>query len=45
MININIASGEVWLDVSGVLALVVLGVTLSASRASISPEVEVFLHR
>ncbi|KAK2159754.1 hypothetical protein LSH36_147g09030 [Paralvinella palmiformis] len=37
--------GEVWLDVSGVLALVVLGVTLSASRASISPEVEVFLHR
>ena len=37
--------GEVFLGVSGVLAVVVLGVTLSAERTSISPEVEQFLHR
>ena len=30
---------------SGVLAVVVLGLTLSAERTSISPEVEAFLHR
>lgn len=33
------------LHVSGVLALVVLGITLSSNRTSISPEVEKFLHR
>jgi len=37
--------GEVWLNVSGVLAVVVLGLTVSSERTSISPEVEAFLHR
>ena len=30
---------------SGVMAVVVLGVMLSSNRTSISPEVETFLHR
>ena len=38
-------SVEVWCQMSGVLAVVVLGLTLSADRTSISPEVEAFLHR
>ena len=33
------------MGVSGVMAVVVLGVILSANRTSISPEVETFLHR
>lgn len=36
---------EVWCGMSGVMAVVVLGLTLSAERTSISPEVEAFLHR
>ena len=40
----NILSGEE-LQVSGVVSVVVLGVTLSAERTSISPEVETFLQR
>ena len=38
-------SGEEVLKLSGVLAVVVLGVVLSAEKTSISPEVEAFLHR
>ncbi|XP_071477800.1 sperm-specific sodium:proton exchanger-like [Diadema antillarum] len=37
--------GDVWLGVSGVLAVVVLGLIVNAEKTSISPEVEVFLHR
>ncbi|XP_055996016.1 sodium/hydrogen exchanger 10-like isoform X4 [Ostrea edulis] len=37
--------GEVYLGVSGVLATVVLGVTMNAGKTMISPEVEHFLHR
>ncbi|XP_041472513.1 sodium/hydrogen exchanger 10-like [Lytechinus variegatus] len=37
--------GDVWLKVSGVLAVVVLGLIVNAEKTSISPEVEVFLHR
>ncbi|KAK6191720.1 hypothetical protein SNE40_003331 [Patella caerulea] len=37
--------GEQFLGVSGVLAVVVLGVVMSSKRTSISPEVEEFLHR
>ncbi|KAL5006670.1 hypothetical protein ScPMuIL_015476 [Solemya velum] len=37
--------GEELLHLSGVLAVVVLGVTMSAERTMISPEVETFLHR
>ncbi|XP_074660935.1 sperm-specific sodium:proton exchanger-like [Tubulanus polymorphus] len=38
-------TGENFLFVSGVLAVVVLGVVMSADKTSISPEVEAFLHR
>ena len=38
-------AAETWLRSSGVLAVVVLGVTLSAEKSSISPEVEVSLVR
>ena len=38
-------SGEEFLKVSGVLATVVLGVTMNAEKTMISPEVEKFLHR
>jgi len=37
--------GEEFLQVSGVLSVVALGLALSAERTSISPEVEKFLHR
>ncbi|XP_077865611.1 sperm-specific sodium:proton exchanger-like [Saccoglossus kowalevskii] len=37
--------GEGILHVSGVLAVVVLGLVISIEKTSISPEVEVFLHR
>ncbi|XP_013420708.1 sodium/hydrogen exchanger 10 [Lingula anatina] len=37
--------GENFFGVSGVLAIVVVGVILNAERTSISPEVEAFLHR
>ncbi|ESO95291.1 hypothetical protein LOTGIDRAFT_160411 [Lottia gigantea] len=37
--------GEQFLGVSGVLAVVVLGVVMSGKKTSISPEVEAFLHR
>lgn len=37
--------GDIWLEVSGVLAVVVLGLIVNAEKTSISPEVEVFLHR
>lgn len=37
--------GEEFLQVSGVLSVVALGLCLSAERTSISPEVEKFLHR
>ncbi|XP_033119377.1 sodium/hydrogen exchanger 10-like [Anneissia japonica] len=37
--------GESIIKVSGVLAVVVLGLVVNAERTSISPEVEVFLHR
>ncbi|XP_023213509.1 sodium/hydrogen exchanger 8-like, partial [Centruroides sculpturatus] len=36
---------EVVLHVSGLLAVVILGVVISAEKASISPEVEGFVHR
>lgn len=36
---------EVVLNVSGVLALVILGLVISSDEASISPEVEGFVHR
>lgn len=35
--------GEVLLEVSGVLAVVTLGIEINARRTNISPEVEVFL--
>ena len=37
--------GEGLLNVSGVLAVVTLGIELNSRRTSISPEVETFLHR
>ncbi|ESO97538.1 hypothetical protein LOTGIDRAFT_152631 [Lottia gigantea] len=37
--------GEALLGVSGVLAVVVLGIAMSSMRTSISPEVEDFIHR
>lgn len=37
--------GEGLLEVSGVLAVVTLGIELNSRRTSISPEVEAFLHR
>lgn len=37
--------GEEVLGVSGVIAVVMLGIQINALRTSISPEVEVFLHR
>jgi len=37
--------GENVLQVSGVLAVVMLGIEINQHRTSISPEVEVFLHR
>ncbi len=37
--------GEFVLKVSGVLAVVMLGMEINAQRTSISPETDVFLHR
>ncbi len=37
--------GEGFFGVSGVLAVVTLGIELNSKRTNISPEVEVFLHR
>ena len=37
--------GEGLFEVSGVLAVVTLGIELNSRRTSISPEVETFLHR
>ena len=37
--------GEGFFGVSGVLAVVTLGIELNSRRTNISPEVEVFLHR
>lgn len=37
--------GEGLFQVSGVLAVVTLGIELNSRRTSISPEVETFLHR
>ena len=37
--------GESFLKVSGVLAVVTLGIEISSRRSNISPEVEKFLHR
>lgn len=37
--------GEGFFQVSGVLAVVTLGIELNSKRTNISPEVEVFLHR
>ena len=37
--------GENFLGVSGVLAIVTLGIEINSRRTNISPEVEVFLHR
>ncbi len=37
--------GEQLLKVSGVLALVTLGIEINSRKTNISPEVEVFLHR
>ena len=37
--------GEGLCEVSGVLAVVTLGIELNSRRTSISPEVEAFLHR
>lgn len=37
--------GDALLGVSGVLAVVTLGVEMNSRRTSISPEVEVFLHK
>lgn len=36
---------EEWCHMSGVLGVVVLGLTMNAGRTMISPEVEQFLHR
>ena len=44
-VSVVLCIAEQALHVSGVLALVVLGVVLSNNRTSISPEVETFLHR
>ena len=41
----NVFSGEGFLESSGVLAVVVLGVYLGSNRTNVSPEVEAFLHR
>ena len=38
-------SGEWIVGVSGVLAVVMLGLIVNAEKVAISPEVEVFLHR
>ena len=43
--SVYVFVGEVFFGVSGVLAVVVLGVTLNSEKTSISPEVEKFLHR
>ena len=37
--------GEQFLKVSGVLAVLALGIEINSRKESISPEVEVFLHR
>lgn len=37
--------GEEVLGISGVIAVVMLGIEINALKTSISPEVEVFLHR
>lgn len=37
--------GEEVLGVSGVLAVVMLGIEINSQKTSISPEVEVFLHK
>ena len=37
--------GDEFLGVSGVLAVVTLGIEMNARRTNISPEVEVFLHK
>lgn len=37
--------GEELLNVSGVLAIVTLGFQINSHKTSISPQVEVFLHR
>lgn len=37
--------GEEVLGISGVIAVVMLGIQINALKTSISPEVEVFLHR
>ena len=37
--------GEAFFGVSGVLAVVTLGIEINSRRTNISPEVEVFLHR
>ena len=37
--------GEQLLKVSGVLAVVTLGIEINSRKTNISPEVEVFLHR
>ena len=37
--------GEGLFEVSGVLAVVTLGIEINSRRTSISPEVETFLHR
>lgn len=37
--------GEEVLGISGVLAVVMLGIEINSQKSSISPEVEVFLHR
>lgn len=37
--------GEGLLGVSGVLAVVTLGIEINSMRTNISPEVDVFLHR
>ena len=37
--------GESFFKVSGVLAVVTLGIEINSRRTNISPEVEVFLHR
>lgn len=37
--------GEEILGISGVIAVVMLGIQINALKTSISPEVEVFLHR
>ncbi|XP_048585520.1 sodium/hydrogen exchanger 10 isoform X2 [Nematostella vectensis] len=37
--------GEEVLGISGVIAVVILGIEVNAQKTSISPEVEVFLHR